>query len=65
MKGRLSRCLASPTETRRLIQGYFAVTVTIAITLDRYGRLYETDTQRLSNALDAAFATGLVIPETP
>jgi integrase len=37
----------------------------ISITLDRYGHLYETDTQRLSDALDAAFATGLVVPETP
>ncbi len=37
----------------------------ISITLDRYGHLYETDTQRLADALDAAFATGLVLPETP
>jgi integrase len=37
----------------------------ISITLDRYGHLYETDTQRLADALDAAFATGLVAPEPP
>ena len=37
----------------------------ISITHDRYGHLYETDTQRLADALDAAFATGLVVPETP
>jgi hypothetical protein len=38
---------------------------TVSITLDRYGHLYETDSQRLADALDAAFATGLVKPETP
>jgi integrase len=37
----------------------------ISITLDRYGHLYETDTQRLADALEAAFATGLVAPESP
>ncbi len=37
----------------------------ISITFDRYGHLYETDTQRLADALDAAFATGLVAPGTP
>jgi integrase len=37
----------------------------ISITLDRYGHLYETDTQRLADALDAAFATGLVAPGSP
>jgi integrase len=38
---------------------------TVSITLDRYGHLYETDTQRLADALDAAFDTGLVAPEAP
>lgn len=36
----------------------------ISITFDRYGHLYETDTQRLADALDAAYSTGLVAPET-
>lgn len=36
----------------------------ISITLDRYGHLYETDTQRLADALDAAYSTGLVAPES-
>jgi len=35
----------------------------ISITFDRYGHLYKTDTQRLADALDAAYTTGLVIPE--
>jgi hypothetical protein len=35
----------------------------ISITFDRYGHLYETDTQRLADALDAAYSTGLVAPE--
>ena len=37
----------------------------ISITLDRYGHLYDTDTQRLADALDAGFATGLIAQETP
>jgi integrase len=37
----------------------------ISITFDRYGHLYETDNQRLADALDAAYSTGLVAPETP
>ena len=35
----------------------------ISITFDRYGHLYETDTQRLADALDAEYTTGLVTPE--
>ncbi len=37
----------------------------ISLTFDRYGHLYETDTQRLADALDAAYSTGLVARETP
>jgi integrase len=37
----------------------------ISITFDRYGHLYETDNQRLADALDAAYSTGLVALETP
>jgi integrase len=37
----------------------------ISITFDRYGHLYETDNQRLADALDAAYSTGLVTRETP
>jgi hypothetical protein len=37
----------------------------ISLTFDKYGHLYETDTQRLADALDAAYSTGLVVPETP
>ena len=35
----------------------------ISITVDRYGHLYDTDTQRLAAALGAAYTTGLVAPE--
>jgi hypothetical protein len=37
----------------------------ISITFDRYGHLYETDNQRLADALDAAYSTGLVASEAP
>jgi integrase len=37
----------------------------ISITFDRYGHLYDTDNQRLADALDAAYSTGLVASEAP
>jgi integrase len=36
----------------------------IVVTMDRYGHLYDTDTQRLADALDAAYSTGLVARNT-
>jgi len=37
----------------------------IVVTMDRYGHLYPSDTERVQDALDAAFETGLVGPTTP
>ncbi len=37
----------------------------IVVTMDRYGHLYPSDTERVQDALDAAFETGLVASNTP
>jgi integrase len=37
----------------------------ISITMDRYGHLFESDTQRLADALEAAFSHGLISSDTP
>ncbi len=37
----------------------------IVVTMDRYGNLYPSDTERVQDALDAAFETGLVESTTP
>jgi len=37
----------------------------IVVTMDRYGHLYPSDTERVQDALDAAFEAGLVGPTTP
>ncbi len=37
----------------------------IVVTMDRYGHLYPSDTERVQDALDAAFETGLVDSNTP
>lgn len=33
--------------------------------MDRYGHLYPSDNERVQDALDAAFETGLVASNTP
>jgi integrase len=37
----------------------------IVVTMDRYGHLYPSDIERVQDALDAAFETGLVASNTP
>ncbi len=37
----------------------------IVVTMDRYGHLYPSDNERVQDALDAAFETGLVASNTP
>ena len=37
----------------------------IVVTMDRYGHLYPSDNERVQDALDAAFETGLVALNTP
>jgi len=37
----------------------------IVVTMDRYGHLYPSDTERVQDVLDAAFETGLVASNAP
>jgi integrase len=37
----------------------------IVVTMDRYGHLYPSDNERVQDALDAAFESGLVVPGIP
>jgi site-specific recombinase XerD len=37
----------------------------IVVTMDRFGHLYPSDSERVQDALDATFATGLVASDTP
>jgi len=37
----------------------------IVVTMDRYGHLYPSDTERVEDALDAAFESGLVESNLP
>jgi integrase len=37
----------------------------IVVTMDRYGHLYPSDNERVQDALDAAFETGLVESDMP